>query len=894
MAINTNSPLVEVRRDVSGRVRKVSHRKQPYKTGEVDPIKSGIAYLKENAEVFSLAEQFSQLKDPIGLNLEVRDVAFRFHSEIVKQGLSLQSYAQTYMGIPIWNAGISLRVSRRDGSILAAVSSATYDTIKLSAPSLKMLKSDAEITPGMLSKRLGLKEAEDMSIFKSDKVAIMKFEKEGILGEVLKGEIADPLAKAISGLTPVKIPNGTYHLVREVLYAFTLPGIGLLNWRCLLQLETGAVLFLEAFTSGVSGKVFDRDPVWQGGSVDVDANNAALNPFVTSVNLPRLTPPVAGIQELRGDSSTGYAFIVDPVDHAGNSILSPPAEDPPSEPTGTNFDYNPRSGAFAAVNAYYNVDRFIALIVDLGIDLADQFPTTQLPLPVDHRALSDGINAQGPGGPGGLSSAGIRLGKISNASPYMGIATAYRVILHEFGHVLLYDHVHGPNFGFAHSFGDSLAAILSDPGSSGSDRFHTFPWTESAGVIVNRRHDRAVSAGWAWHGSFDTGGYRSEQILSTSLFRIYRSLGGDSPWAGQQNYAMRVTVLLMLKAIQRATQSSNPTNAEDFADLMMEADTDALQMPTALGGYDLGAAHKVIRWGFEKQGAYQNTPYGNVEGLPPQVDVYIDDGRNGEYAYQQNFWNSPDIINRNNPDGQHTHQTPFLNSNNYLYVRIRNRGTTPATGIVVKGFHCTPGGGMVWPIDWSPLTTVSINVPGSLAPGGSQWIGPFQWTPTNAGHECLLATVSAIGDAANTDNVSPSPSWFIVPNDNNVAQRNMAPAPGLSGGKGLVDAFDQYQFTVRNPYKDPIKVELKAELPAFLENTGWRLEFDIQSPFELKDFDRDGKLVKMRLVKGDEFSKEHVKVAQDRNIHVYMVSDEGIFGGMTYQIDPLLGEYKEK
>ena len=55
---------------------------------------------------------------------------------------------------------------------------------------------------------------------------------------------------------------------------------------------------------------------------------------------------------------------------------------------------------------------------------------------------------------------------------------------------------------------------------------------------------------------------------------------------------------------------------------------------------------KVIRWAFEKQGLFQlpgtPTPNDNV-GSPPAVDVYIDDGRHGEYDYQPNHWSCQDI-----------------------------------------------------------------------------------------------------------------------------------------------------------------------------------------------------------------------------------------------------------
>ena len=98
------------------------------------------------------------------------------------------------------------------------------------------------------------------------------------------------------------------------------------------------------------------------------------------------------------------------------------------------------------------------------------------------------------------------------------------MVLHELGgHGILYDHVNSPNFGFAHSAGDSFGAILNDPERSAPDRFVTFPW-----VNIGRRHDRAGRRLGLGRRERRRRLHRREQILATTLFRIYRSIGGDS------------------------------------------------------------------------------------------------------------------------------------------------------------------------------------------------------------------------------------------------------------------------------------------------------------------------------------------------------------------------------
>jgi hypothetical protein len=355
--------------------------------------------------------------------------------------------------------------------------------------------------------------------------------------------------------------------------------------------------------------------------------------------------------------------------------------------------------------------------------------------------------------------------------------------------------------------------------------------------------------------------------------------------------------LLLLKTVQKAVPLTNPEHAEDFADFMMEADTDLMMLPSIVDNVPLGAFHKVVRWAFEKQGAYQaDGQEGDFEGLPPAVDVYIDDGRNGEYAYLADFWSSTDLVNRNASDGGQDHQVPILGTTNYLYVRVQNRGAETAENVVLKAYHCIPSGGLVWPQDWQAMQTPQINFPGTIPQGVTEYIGPFEWIPTNQGHECLMVTVRADGDETNTESVTNIPHWALIPHDNNIGQRNVAPAPGFSGGDDeFTSAFEVYQFTVKNPFKKDIEVNLEVVLPPFLQTKGWRLDFpQTGSRFTVKNFDRVGVLVKMKMIAGQPFSRQDVINSRDRDIVVRMISEDGLIGGMTYRIDPDLKSYQER
>ena len=162
----------------------------------------------------------------------------------------------------------------------------------------------------------------------------------------------------------------------------------------------------------------------------------------------------------------------------------------------------------------------------------------------------------------------------------LGLASDPRWCWHEYCHVLLAAAVGDLEFRFAHSAGDAIAAIVSDPDSElaydrsgalsndGPWRGVTFPW-----VFIPRRHDRRVQDGWGWTGPMnrpevyfvvpglsDKRGYWTEQILSSALFRLYRAIGGDSEILGggglrkaaktERGRAADYVVYLIMRAIE--------------------------------------------------------------------------------------------------------------------------------------------------------------------------------------------------------------------------------------------------------------------------------------------------------------------------------------------------------
>src|SRR5262245_50411759 len=693
------TPSVDVQRDKAGIIRHLGHPREPYyPRSRTAPSAQALAgeYVREVAPIYGIDTlQLQGLDQPTGMDLTSEGTLLKFAAVKNFMGTIVVSYAQTHFGLPIWEAGISVTMMDRPLRVTSS-----YSTIHLvvdaQAPDSEARYLPAKIDPASLARILGLRERAAHPTINATRLLIYRYDPALRIDPEAVGENKDREALGSPGgpptlplpAAPRTLRSGAHYVVTEVLFTHAVPDSGEIHWRAFVEAVTGAVLYLRAFVSCATGYVYVTDPLTTSGGTTPSSPVAQLNAQRTLVNLPGLTP--ANPQDLNG------AFV-----HLAN--ISAPNVAAPTEPSG-DFLYDVPTDNFSAVNAYFTMDHFFRMMQGFGFNIATYFDGTTanpgFPVPVDHRGLGNVVNAQGLGNAFGDGSGGFQFA-LAQTGTTVGIVDDARVAAHEFCHALLWDSVHSPNFGFAHSAGDGLAAILNDPGSKAPDRFLTFPWIASVNVWAqNRRHDRPVAAGWAWGGVNDVGSYSSEQILATTLFRIYRMTGGDSgnpdPTAklATQQAASQYLAYLVIRAIgSLATNPITPTpDPGVYATKLMEADMQTL-LPN-FAGIPGGTLHKVIRWGFEKQGLYQ--PLGAptpvvTEGAPPPVDVYINDGRNGEYApYLDDIAQGGDVWNRTTATpgvGPADHQAPILGTTNYVYVIVRNRGSQTANNAVANAYR---------------------------------------------------------------------------------------------------------------------------------------------------------------------------------------------------------------
>jgi hypothetical protein len=75
--------------------------------------------------------------------------------------------------------------------------------------------------------------------------------------------------------------------------------------------------------------------------------------------------------------------------------------------------------------------------------------------------------------------------------------------------------------------------------------------------------------------------------------------------------------------------------------------------------------------------------------------------------------------------------------------------------------------------------------------------------------------------------------WALVPHDNNLAVRSIAPAAGGAGARALLASIDP-DLLLSNPYSHrACALRVRVELPEFLSGRGWRASAEPSEPITL-------------------------------------------------------------
>ena len=400
---------------------------------------------------------------------------------------------------------------------------------------------------------------------------------------------------------------------------------------------------------------------------------------------------------------------------------------------------HPLTDKFAAISAYRHTADLFRTLQDNGFDARQYFSQYSLPLKVIPRSAIwpvgiDGntINAQ-VNVAGNWEHPGVGSKKWTKARPQLevrfayanlmanyarndsdkklsyerlGLATDARWAWHEFGHVLIAATTGELELRFVHSVGDALAAIRSDPESALTEQARmrgvTFPW-----VALTRRHDRCAHDGWSWEGAmhrpsaFWVGGpnersikgYTTEQIMSSSLFMLYRALGGDTLDADNKpdRVARREASDFVCYLIIRALALLGPASAvpADSVDQFVSALIDADIGTNDWRGRRGGAAHKVIAWAFEQQG---------LKAITRPVDLFIQSQRDAKGGY------TPASLDDGVSSPWHASKSAITQSRGVLSVTVGNAGANDAQKVTASAWVMSIGTGRAKSPNWVALT----------------------------------------------------------------------------------------------------------------------------------------------------------------------------------------------
>jgi hypothetical protein len=408
---------------------------------------------------------------------------------------SVVSYQQSYEGLPIWEAGLSISANDSPARVTSSTSSLHYD-IKIGRPqapagtqegSGKDLSEDELLTVLGISRQPSGPDSagteRNIRINGRRQLVFQYDPAQRLHPEVSEEARRGPLQEAPPTLplppVPEQIRADEHYVVTEYLFTYPMPELGEVHWRAFVEPSTRSVLYLRALVSCATANVYTTDPITRTGNAALTAtanpgtipttNPGELNYWRTPVTLPQLPP--TSPQGLVGSRVS----VVD---------FQTPTAAPPTSPAPGSFDYSVPSDDFAAACAYNNIESLFQLMEGMGFNLATYLDGTTFPVEIDHRSETD-VNAHSFGNATGTGMGRYTCGLVQSGST-VSMSCDARVMVHEFVHGLLYDTVHSANLGFVHNGGDSLAVILHAPDSLAPDRFLTFPWVPA----VPRRQDR--------------------------------------------------------------------------------------------------------------------------------------------------------------------------------------------------------------------------------------------------------------------------------------------------------------------------------------------------------------------------------------------------------------------
>ncbi|MCA1676741.1 MAG: hypothetical protein LC799_32730, partial [Actinobacteria bacterium] len=324
--------------DENDRVRHVRHS-QGYRLSDNNiPRLAANEYLLDMAATLRIPPEQLRALDKKAQHLVPveQGVEYQFEEEKRLFDSITISYYQTYLNVPVWRRGLSVKVKQGPNRIVSVTNNSEED-LEGRVPDEKVIERYREMfrvadarrqarsasrdtdetdeTTSFVREALGVSPRgaagrKDGARLLSGKFFVYKHVPDRRFAGKPSDEIRQESVSLEDGPPPfIEIPPisddiqpGRAYVVAELIFRYDLPGYGELVWLALVELETGSILYLECMTCGVNGLVFKRDPMVSSGDLTVtsDDGNAILDDHDFDEVLNALDPPSGGTQNLSG------------------------------------------------------------------------------------------------------------------------------------------------------------------------------------------------------------------------------------------------------------------------------------------------------------------------------------------------------------------------------------------------------------------------------------------------------------------------------------------------------------------------------------------------------------------------------------------------------------------
>ena len=287
--------------------------------GDLAPQAHANSFLEHNAELLSLRpETLASLAQPLASMPEDELAGLRLEIEKSVMDTVVVGYAQTYFGLPVIGAGVSVTLVDAPRAIRSA-SSTVHDQIKVDRPSDAAIKRALSLGSrradtglglgelGLVAPEDGLDETQRETRINTARLVVFQYRREDAPGRSARPRRRSsaarcpraqrqrkrrrsrstsrkaPLPSMPLPPLPDSIRDGEFYVALELYFVATTPPWGRLNWVAYIDVETMGILQLKPLVDHVTAGVFLRDPITKGSGLAPSATNVQLNPLRDSV-----------------------------------------------------------------------------------------------------------------------------------------------------------------------------------------------------------------------------------------------------------------------------------------------------------------------------------------------------------------------------------------------------------------------------------------------------------------------------------------------------------------------------------------------------------------------------------------------------------------------------------